>query len=305
MKKISRILFPTDYSPFSNNTIEYAIAFAIEFEARLYIMHVIELATNDPKDPMYKKPNLADYTDVQNFIKSSTAKQVRGARLSSAKFEYKELHTMGLSASREIVKAAKSKGVDIIIMATLGAGFLKKLLLGSTTEHVIRDAKCPIMVTNKGARYFVDFKTNSIKIKRILCAVDFSPCSALAVKTAAEFAERFGSEITILNVLEEGSQMNDFYLKHFKPTDLKKLEKNEKSKLETFASKHIGKKAAFNSVIITGNPKKDIVSYAKKAKADILIMGAYGKGEKDNCGFSGSVLLKAVKTSDCPVLIVR
>lgn len=305
MKKISRILFPTDYSPFSNDTIEYAIAFALEYGARLYIMHVIELATNDPKDPMYKKPNLADYTDVQNFVKSSTAKQLKGARLASSKFEFTEIHSMGLSASREIVKAAKSKKVDIIIMASLGAGFLKKLLLGSTTEHVIRDSVCPVMVTNKGSRNFVDFKTNSIKISKIVCPVDFSACSALAVKTAGDFAERFGAEVTLLHILDDGSQINDFYMKHFKPADLKKMEKAAKVRLENFALKNLGKKIARTSVVITGNPKKEISAYASDHKADVIIIGAYGTGEKDNCGFSGSVLLKVVKSADCPTLIVR
>jgi nucleotide-binding universal stress UspA family protein len=305
MKKISRILFPTDYSPFSNETIEYAIAFALEYGARLYIMHVIELATNDPKDPLYKKPNLSDYTDVHNFVKSSTARQLKGARLASSKFEFKEIHSMGLSASREIVKAAKAKKVDIIVMASLGAGFLKKLLLGSTTEHVIRDAVCPVIVTNKGARNFVNFETDSIKIGRIVCPVDFSACSARAVKAAIDFAERFGAEIILLHILDDGSQINDFYLKHFKPADLKKMEKTAKIRLENFASKNIGKGIKHTSVVVTGNPKKDISIYTSQKKADIIIISAFGTGEKDNCGFSGSVLLKVVKSADCPVLIVR
>jgi nucleotide-binding universal stress UspA family protein len=305
MKKIGKILFPTDYSPFSNDTIEYAIAFALEYKARLYIMHVVELSTKDPADPMYKKPDLADYTDVHNFIKGRTAKQLKGARISSKKFEYEEIHEMGLSASREIVKAARKKRVDLIVMASLGAGFLKKLLLGSTTERVIKEAGCPVLVTKKGARDFVDFKDDKIKIRSIVCPVDFSDCSIRVVRAASDFAKRFGVEIILLHILDESSQINDFYLNHFKPADLKKMEMAEKTRLENFALKNLGKGIKYTTTVISGNPKKDITSFAKKKKADLVILGAYGRGEKDCRDFSGSVLLKVVKEADCPVLIIR
>jgi universal stress protein A len=306
MKKIERILFPTDYSPFSNDTIEYAIAFALEYKARLYIMHVVELSTKDPANPIYKKPNLTDYTDVHNFIKGSTARQLKGARLSSKKFEYEEIHEMGLSASREIVKTARKKRVDLIVMASLGAGFLKKLLLGSTTERVIKEAACPVLVTMKGARDFVDFKADKIKIRSIVCPVDFSNCSMRAVEAASDFAERFGAEVVLLHVVEEHLQKLDFFIEHFKPGELvKKLKTSGTKQLEAVAGKYLGKKIKHNLSVIIGNPKKDIAAFAKKKKADLIILGAYGRGEKDGLDVSGSVLLKVVKGADCPVLIIR
>jgi nucleotide-binding universal stress UspA family protein len=306
MKIIERILFPTDYSPFSNDTIEYAIAFALEYKARLYIMHVVELSTKDPADPMYKKPDLTDYTDVHNFIKGSTARQLKGARISSKKFEYKEIHKMGLSASREIVKAARKKKVDLIVMASLGAGFLKKLLLGSTTERVIKEASCPVLVTRKGARSFVDFKSDKIRIRRILCPVDFSACSIRVVRAASDFAKRFGAEIFLLHVIDEHSQKLDFFIEHFKRGELdKKLQVAGEKQLEVVAGKYLGKKIKHNLSVVIGNSKKDITAFAKKNKADLIILGAYGRGEKDCRDFSGSVLLKVVKGTDCPVLIIR
>lgn len=306
MKKMERILFPTDYSPFSNDTIEYAIAFALEYKARLYIMHIVELSTKDPSDPMYRKPNLKDYTDVHNFIKGSTARQLKGARLSKRKFEYEEIHEMGLSASREIVKTARKKRIDLIVMASLGAGFLKKLLLGSTTERVIKEASCPVLVTKKEARDFVDFDTDKIKIRSIICPVDFSAGSARAVEAAGELANRFGAEIFLLHVIEELSPKLDYIIEYIKRGELEgKWKSAAKKKLEAFAAKNLPKKSKYNLSISMGNPKRDISDFARKKKADLIVLSAHGSGEKDKSDFSGSVLLKVVKSADCPVLIVR
>ena len=105
-------------------------------------------------------------------------------------------------------------------MASLGAGFLKKLLLGSTTERVIKEAACPVLVTMKGARDFVDFKADKIKIRSIVCPVDFSVCSIRAVEAASDFAERFGAEVILLHVIEAHSKILEFFIEHFEPEEL-------------------------------------------------------------------------------------
>ena len=53
--------------------------------------------------------------------------------------------------SVEILKAAKASGADLIIMATHGYTGLHHLLIGSTTERVVRQAECPVLVVRPGA----------------------------------------------------------------------------------------------------------------------------------------------------------
>jgi nucleotide-binding universal stress UspA family protein len=48
-------------------------------------------------------------------------------------------------AYREILKIAKDEGVELIIMGVQGKGTLTRLVFGSTTHHVIREAGCPVL----------------------------------------------------------------------------------------------------------------------------------------------------------------
>jgi nucleotide-binding universal stress UspA family protein len=46
----------------------------------------------------------------------------------------------------EIVRLAKERGADLIVMATHGHGFFTHAFLGSTTDRVLRRASCPVLV---------------------------------------------------------------------------------------------------------------------------------------------------------------
>ncbi len=305
MKKVEKILFPTDYSKFSNDAIEYAIAFTRAFHAHLYVMHVVELSTHDPANPLYKKPALEEYTDVKDFVKQSTEKQVEKTEINTDKFEYEEINVMGLSAGREIIKKADSEGIDLIIMASRGAGFFEKLLLGSTSEMVIKEANCPVLIS-RGEREFVDFDKDEIVLNSILCPVDFSEYSTHALESALFLAEKTGAEITLLHVVEEMFESMDFLFDHFSVDEFnEKREEIADKKLKELIKKSNVKNIKVKTAIEHGNPKKEISEYARENKSGLVVLGAYGRGEEDGIVFSGSVTMKVVKTTDCPVLVVR
>jgi nucleotide-binding universal stress UspA family protein len=45
----------------------------------------------------------------------------------------------------EILKVAKDEGVELIVMGVQGKGALNRFVFGSTTQHVIREAGCPVL----------------------------------------------------------------------------------------------------------------------------------------------------------------
>jgi nucleotide-binding universal stress UspA family protein len=47
--------------------------------------------------------------------------------------------------SREIVRVAEEEGADLIVMGVHGHGVIDRMLFGSTTHHVVREAPCPVL----------------------------------------------------------------------------------------------------------------------------------------------------------------
>jgi len=143
---IEKILIPVDFSDYSKQAAERAITLAQEFGSQLVFMHVIDQnihpsfyatgVTNifeiDPELPRRSEEKLREFTGVSDENATYVIKQGR--------------------AHHEIVKYTNDNGVDLIIMATRGLSGLDHILLGSTTERVVRLASCPVLTLEREYR---------------------------------------------------------------------------------------------------------------------------------------------------------
>jgi universal stress protein A len=139
--KLKRILVPIDFSEASLHALRYAIPFAEESGASVYLVHVVEPAVfiNDLPNVALALPD------------DAVAKAARERLVSMAEKEIEELipvypHVRIGRAYQEIAVLAKSLNVDLIIIATHGYTGLKHVFLGSTAERVVRHAGCPVLV---------------------------------------------------------------------------------------------------------------------------------------------------------------
>lgn len=141
---IETILVPTDFSPQSEKALRYALAFARQFNARLILLHVLEPLAG---------PDFAYFPLVQARDKVARAAKHRLAGL-AARFEA----TPGIiertlvrdgRAHQMITEAARESRANLIIIATHGYTGPTRLLLGSTTERVVRHAPCPVLVVRE------------------------------------------------------------------------------------------------------------------------------------------------------------
>lgn len=148
--EIKRILVPTDFSERSKKALLYARALAEKQHAEIDLLHVISLSDEgaiygSAYYPVYEKEFL-DASDKQldEMLKSVEAPEG-------------ELKTFTRSGSpvHEIVEFAQENEIDLIVIATHGHRGLKHFLLGSTTENVIRHAKCPVLVVRENEHEFV------------------------------------------------------------------------------------------------------------------------------------------------------
>jgi nucleotide-binding universal stress UspA family protein len=133
MIRIRKILYPTDFSPYSNQAYFHAVALAESHGASLTILYVYPggfgapETAGDSEDRSYWQQQLEQIRPVNQDIRTQ--------------------HVLleGDPAS-EIVDYAREAGIDLIVMGTHGRTGLERLLMGSVAEKVMREAQCSVLV---------------------------------------------------------------------------------------------------------------------------------------------------------------
>jgi nucleotide-binding universal stress UspA family protein len=137
------ILCPVDFSEASMQALEYALSLAQEANARVILLHVIESLLGESGSAEIGHMRVAEYYgylehDAVRRLKAAVPEQ---ARLWSAPEE----RVVRGRAYHEILKVAADEGADLIVIGVRGKGALHRLVFGSTTHHVIREAGCPVL----------------------------------------------------------------------------------------------------------------------------------------------------------------
>ena len=148
MKRITRIMVPTDFSAASDAALRYARALAVQMGASIDLAHVFE-------DPFTSGAFVGDGTVMMPLDLRQTLEQWAREQLASRHAGHvntlpgsSSVLVMG-SPARRIVEHAGETGADLIVMGTHGRTGLSHLLLGSVAERVVRTAKCPVLTTRE------------------------------------------------------------------------------------------------------------------------------------------------------------
>jgi nucleotide-binding universal stress UspA family protein len=132
MINIKRILYPTDFSPYSNQAYFHAVALAEKHGASLTILYVYvpgvsPLGGRGTAERPYWQDLLEQIRPVDPHIPVN------------------HILVEGDPAS-EIVRYALDAGIDLVVMGTHGRTGLERLLMGSVAERVLRDSPCSVLV---------------------------------------------------------------------------------------------------------------------------------------------------------------
>jgi nucleotide-binding universal stress UspA family protein len=144
MAEIKRILFATDFSENSKWAFTYALSFARKYDATLYILHVIQ----PPSYPlgMYAEISFDAMDEFSRNMGQAAEKEMKNLRETElGDFTNYEILIITGTPFLEIIKAAREKEVDLIVLGTHGRTGLDHVLFGSTAEKVVRKAPCPVL----------------------------------------------------------------------------------------------------------------------------------------------------------------
>lgn len=148
--KIRNILVPTDMSGASEDALDYAVQLAGAFHATIHLLHVIEtpmMADPLPGGVMWSYPSPKFVEEAQRVLDDMRARLC-----------VKSIGTVerGIPADKILAYALENKDIDLIVMATHGRRGLSRMLMGSTTETVLRQAPCPVVSIRPSARHVHD-----------------------------------------------------------------------------------------------------------------------------------------------------
>lgn len=147
-----------------------------------------------------------------------------------------------------------------------------------------------------------------MNIKRILVAVDYSPCSRVALRLAAELGQRFGASLDVVHVWDRPSYVSDVVLTRTDPLSPKSLiiliEENARRDLEEFlTSAEVPAGTALISRLVSGDPASALLHELKLGDYDLAVIGTHGRTGLSHI-LLGSVAEKLVRLSPVPILTV-
>ncbi len=172
---MNTILFPTDFSECANEAKEVAFSLAKLFSAELRIVHVVsdtlfkweseqhfdKAVETFPLLPKLPKVVIDSNSD-NRFLEAVSVIEKEGANRG---IKTSSVLLFGNSAE-QILEESKKVDAGLIIMGTNGASGLKEAFVGSVTQWVTRNAKCPVLsLRNVGE--------NGFKVENLIYASDF------------------------------------------------------------------------------------------------------------------------------------
>jgi len=191
------ILCPIDFSDASAGALRYAAAIAAHFTTRLIVLSV--------EDPL-----LAEAVDLGTGVVWVPEDCKRDMERFAAKTFGPESSTLAAleyevavgKPAVEILRVARERSCDLIVISTHGLTGVRKLFFGMTTERVLRETTRPVLVTPPLDPGPVRVEDAKRLIGRIVVPVDLSPASLHQAQTAHGLAEALGVPMILVHVIE-------------------------------------------------------------------------------------------------------
>lgn len=141
--KIKNILVPIDFSENSRQAITEAQSVAGLFDSNIHYIHVIE----EQLHPSFQVIGIESIFAINPELREiSKEKLIEFCHSDAHKGSYSVVEG---SAPQVIKEYADAHNIDLILMSTHGYTGLEHLLLGSTTERVVRIATCPVLTVGR------------------------------------------------------------------------------------------------------------------------------------------------------------
>jgi nucleotide-binding universal stress UspA family protein len=304
MVALKQVLCPVDLSELSIRALTYAGRINEWYPSQLVVLHVVPTF-----EPMEVAP--AALFDRVQFVYPMTQEQIE-ERLQDA------MRKAGVTAdgarvvakagdpTRVIVNEALATGADLVLVATHGRTGWDHLMLGSVAENVLRRARCPVLTVPPPAKALADAHTpTQMTIRSVLCPMDFSAAALHAAEFAMDVANRANASVTFLHVIEWLAEEDPHQTSHAGTPEFRQsLMQDTREQLDALVARQQPLERGVKTEVAAGRAHRQIARVASDMKADLIVLGAHGRGGPPLAAL-GSTSEQVARAALCPVLTVR
>ena len=287
----TKILFATDGSEDSELAATSAVGLAKITGSELHVVHV------GPAVPEHFEPTEVEPVRTTQEAQRILDEQVK--QIENLGDTVTQSHLRMGGAAEEALNLAEELSAGLIVLGSRGRGRIRRLVMGSVSDSVIRHAHCPVMVTRWKPVVFP---------AKILLATDGSEEAALAAQSAADLAVKTGSELHVVHVGKElthggyvGVQVGP------SPAGSQELLDRQARKLLEVQLERMREAAGTSEAeahLMSGRADEEIVVLAEQMGADLVVLGSRGLGGVRRA-LIGSVSDSVARHAHCPVMVVR
>lgn len=283
------------------------------FEKMVLLLDTSELAEAVIPYATLLANKMGSELDVVNVVEA----EVSGDRLAKAYLDkiVEEIKEPGIIKKRSVIlngKAAEQvldyverNKIDIIAVASHGHSGIKRWVIGSTADKIIKGAKTPVLVV------YSKEKSTTKKIpafSHILLPLDGSKAAEAALPYAGLIATKMKAKVSLLRVVsplvDQYAGPPEGYVVDYTGKVMKALEEEAQEYLKQTARAFEEKNISTSATMTVGSPTSDIMKYIEKHKVDLVVMSTHGR-----TGFGrwilGSVADKVLHSAEIPVLLIR
>jgi nucleotide-binding universal stress UspA family protein len=300
----TKILLATDGSREAELSARTAADLAQKTHSELHVVHAFGIVPVGP--PVY--PEATDLQSVEYEAETEEGQRISEQRAREVlQEEVEKVRSAGGTVAGEhliegrvapgIVGLAEEIGAGLVVVGSRGRGGIRRALMGSVSDSVVRHAHCPVLVVRDGGR------ERDYLPGRILLAVDGSAEASAAARTAAELADHTDSELHVVHVGEvrpvshperRGYRARYDELQEQARRLLKEQVDEVNSAGGTVSRAHLR----------MGRPDEEIVVLGEEIGAGFIVTGSRGLGGMRRA-LMGSASDSIVRHAHCPVLVVR
>lgn len=305
-----KILISTDPTKNGQTVARCWAMFPLPSETDICILQVIEVGTSqldsDHSRVWERTLNLARAVwekEAHHFLE-----KVRQG-FSNVSGNPTQVMTAEGSPPEEILRIIKTQRIDLAVLGNRGLSGIKRFLLGSTSDRVVRESPCSVFIFRNKSRYTK--KSSITKNFKVLLASEGPTDGSLCFETLQSLNFLGSTSISIVQVVEKPGFLKSWIFTKGSP-QLVKMGEELMSKAQRAGQKHVrevskkltalGKK--IKTFLASGNAADEILKVEKRVKPDVIVLGAQAWTEGEPTSL-GEVARKVARYATCSVFVVK